>query len=53
MKTKIFYRMIIIFTVLLTAACRKDKQDVRVGNLPDYSNNAKSTVRVVYIDGGG
>lgn len=51
MKTKIFYRMIIIFTVLLATACRKDKQDVRVGNLPDYSNNAKSTLRVISIDG--
>lgn len=50
MKTKIFYRVIIIFTVLLAMACRKDKQDVRVGNLPDYSNNAKSTVRLISLD---
>ncbi|WP_143305859.1 hypothetical protein [Chitinophaga vietnamensis] len=45
--TKVFYHTAMACILLLAAACSKDKSDVRAGNEPDYSNMAKSTVRLV------
>jgi len=44
---KIFCQVIIAFAVMLVAACSKNKEDVRPGNLPTYTNNAKSGVRII------
>jgi len=45
--TKYFYHVALGFMLMLSAACSKDKTDVRAGNEPDYSNMAKSTTRLV------
>ncbi|NLU92010.1 DUF4397 domain-containing protein [Chitinophaga sp. Ak27] len=45
--TKTFYHTLLAGVLLLTAACSKSKEDVRTGNEPDYSNSAKSSVRLV------
>ncbi|NLR82493.1 DUF4397 domain-containing protein [Chitinophaga eiseniae] len=45
--TKTFYHTLLAGVLLLTAACSKSKEDVRTGNEPDYSNSAKSSVRLL------
>ncbi|RBL89509.1 DUF4397 domain-containing protein [Chitinophaga flava] len=45
--TKSFYHTVLAAILLLAAACSKDKADVRSGNEPDYSNMARSGVRLV------
>lgn len=45
--TKTFYHTLLAGVLLLTAACSKSKEDVRTGNEPDYSNSARSSVRLL------
>ncbi|NIG55412.1 hypothetical protein F3J22_18115 [Chitinophaga sp. Cy-1792] len=45
--TKYFFHALMAGMLLLGTACNKSKTDVRPGNEPDYSNMAKSTVRLI------
>ncbi|MEC5145666.1 hypothetical protein [Chitinophaga sp. 212800010-3] len=47
--TKAFFHTMFAAALLVTA-CSKNKTDIRAGNEPDYSNMAKSTVRLVTFD---
>ncbi|MBO9731288.1 MAG: DUF4397 domain-containing protein [Chitinophaga sp.] len=49
--TKYFYHTVWGLMLLLATACSKDKTDAHVGHEPDYSNMAKSTVRLVTFNG--